>query len=525
MRFVAWTDTSHIHKVRSTTTTTTPTHHPPPPPPGVYLKRAHCFVASPVEMDPSGQHSSGAAQRRRQRRMRSWWRHEQVSIAAAVATALHHSAQRGGGVVRRPTGTEDSGNREGEVHEMHDGIRAQKRPLPGTRPEPLAEVSEPQGPAATVGYVAARPPLIWWGPKLLADSSAKAIDGRTLRYLLKMNLARKKEEEEEEERRRTQQETSQLQQRGPLAGAASSSRSVKRKRKKRSKKKLPKAPLPRCGRPCALERQVPAVESALSFSSSATCGHSCCAAETGTHSVLHSPGAVLRQGRCARVVQRQVRGSMVQHTVVVPQLQSIDIRRHSLSFRRSSSPWSSLFSGSLRFRSSGSVFGGRCPCCAGRADSQVPPWRRPRFFTRRKAQGARHHSRYGSEGQLFRDAEAVLVADVCSGLCLTGFAGDDTARAVSAGQTSTEASGKVYFIFYVNVYFDPEVDSRRGVLDIISTSSIWQFLRQLQRLLEEFLVFFYVKVDSYPEVDFWSCPSAVRTRKFGHYSYELSDDV
>ena len=68
---------------------------PPPPPPGVYLKCAPC-CESPMEMDPSGQHSSGAAQRRKQRRMRSWWRHEQVSIAAAVATALHHSAQRGG---------------------------------------------------------------------------------------------------------------------------------------------------------------------------------------------------------------------------------------------------------------------------------------------------------------------------------------------------------------------------------------------------------------------------------------------
>ena len=62
--------------------------------------------------------------------------------------------------------------------------------------------------------------------------------------------------------------------------------------------------------------------------------------------------------------------------------------------------------------------------------------------TRRQAQGARHLGRYGSEGQLFRDAEAVLVADLCSGLCLAGSAGDDTARAVSAGQTSTEASGK-----------------------------------------------------------------------------------
>ena len=109
-------------------------------------------------------------------------------------------------------------------------------------------------------------------------------------------------------------------------------------------------------------------------------------------------------------------------------------------------------------------------------------------------------------------------------LCLADFPGDDTARAVF-GQTSTEASGRIYFIFYVNVNLDPEVDSRRGNLDIISTSSIWQFLRQLQRLLEEFLVFFYVKVDSIPEVDLWACPGAVRTRKSGLYSYELCVDV
>ena len=81
----------------------------------------------------------------------------------------------------------------------YNAPRAQKTDRAGMRPEPLEEVSEPQGPAATVGYVAARPPLMWWGPKLLADSSAEAIDGRTLRYLLNKNLARKKEEEEEEE--------------------------------------------------------------------------------------------------------------------------------------------------------------------------------------------------------------------------------------------------------------------------------------------------------------------------------------
>ena len=71
----------------------------------------------------------------------------------------------------------------------------------------------------------------------------------------------------------------------------------------------------------------------------------------------------------------------------------------------------------------------------------------------------------------------------------------------------------------MNVFFDPEVDSRRGNLDIISSSSIWQ-LRQLQRVLEEFLVFLYVKVDSFPKVDF-----GLAQGKSGHYPYELFDDV
>ena len=34
--------------------------------------------------------------------------------------------------------------REGVEHEEHVGLRAQKPPLPGKRPEPLEEVSEPQ---------------------------------------------------------------------------------------------------------------------------------------------------------------------------------------------------------------------------------------------------------------------------------------------------------------------------------------------------------------------------------------------
>ena len=112
-------------------------------------------------MDDSGQHSSGAAQRRRQRRMRSWWRHEQVSIAAAVATALHHSAQRGGGVVRRPTGTEDSGNRE-------------------TRPRVLKD-PEPQLLDAVLAYRAGGVPSVV--TPLLAAPAAEGIDSSSLRFL------------------------------------------------------------------------------------------------------------------------------------------------------------------------------------------------------------------------------------------------------------------------------------------------------------------------------------------------------
>ena len=88
--------------------------------------------------------SAGAAKRRRDRGLRAWHRHVRTTVAKGLAPALHHSAQR----VEVP--------REREVHEKHDGPRAQKRPLPGTRPAPPAEVSEPQVRAATVGYVAAR---------------------------------------------------------------------------------------------------------------------------------------------------------------------------------------------------------------------------------------------------------------------------------------------------------------------------------------------------------------------------------
>ena len=52
----------------------------------------------------------------------------------------------------------------------------------------------------------------------------------------------------------------------------------------------------------------------------------CSATETGTHSVLLGPGAILGQSRCAGVAQRQGYGQTVQKTVLVPHLQFIEGR-------------------------------------------------------------------------------------------------------------------------------------------------------------------------------------------------------
>ena len=55
---------------------------------------------------------------------------------------------------------------------------------------PLPGAAGPLGPAVAVAYVAARAPLLVLGVPSLADSPAEAIDGRTLWYLLRKNLAR-----------------------------------------------------------------------------------------------------------------------------------------------------------------------------------------------------------------------------------------------------------------------------------------------------------------------------------------------
>ena len=99
-----------------------------------------------------------------------WHRHVRTTVAMEPATALHHSAQR----VEAP--------REGVEHEKHVGLRAQKPPLPGTRPGVLLD-PEPQVRAATVGYVATGAPSL--SVVLVPDMMH---DDGTVQYLLQQSL-------------------------------------------------------------------------------------------------------------------------------------------------------------------------------------------------------------------------------------------------------------------------------------------------------------------------------------------------
>ena len=159
---------------------------------------------------------------------------------------------------------------------------------------------------------------------MLADTAAEAVDARTVHFLLTDAMKHLKEGrkmEEEEERRWLAQ----------VKAMTELSRQLprKRKRKKRKKRKLPRAPL----------RDVPVLFNdkfqqffeffvPLVQFLDRNGGHSCCAAETRSHSFLHIPGAVLGQGRCARVAQRQGYGQTVQNAVLVPKLQFFEGRRH-----------------------------------------------------------------------------------------------------------------------------------------------------------------------------------------------------
>ena len=97
-----------------------------------------------------GEHAAGAAMRRRQRRLRSWLRHERMTVAMTLAEMTHHTAPRGPKMARVGEGVE---------HEQHDGLRAQKPPLPGERPGCLVDPGR-SGATASCGApqgIASRP--------------------------------------------------------------------------------------------------------------------------------------------------------------------------------------------------------------------------------------------------------------------------------------------------------------------------------------------------------------------------------
>ena len=143
-----------------------------------------------------------------------------------------------------------------------------------------------------------------------------------------------------------------------------------RRKKKRKKNKLPRAPRPRCGRPCALQRQVPAVRTVhlLALGNPVATQRQV----PTVHSLMLPVQFLDKVFDMPVVVLPQVLRSMVQKTVVVPQLESIEGRRHPLRAAEAD-PHGPDCSADHGDSAVAAHFGGRCPS----ADSLVLPWRRP----------------------------------------------------------------------------------------------------------------------------------------------------
>ena len=170
-------------------------------------------------------------------------RHEQQTVRMALAAALHHSAGPRDKVEMQQNGAprgQKTAARAGEEveHASHYGPRAQETPPPGVRPDSLAEPG-PQMSDRSLRRSSGQTPLL--GVPSLADAPAEAIDGSTLRYLLKANIARKKFEEEEEEEEKKYQERAAETRRRAQALLDHAASLPKRKRKKKRKKKLPRS--------------------------------------------------------------------------------------------------------------------------------------------------------------------------------------------------------------------------------------------------------------------------------------------
>ena len=309
------------------------------------------FSCRPRQVD-----GDGAAKRRRLRRLRSWWRHEQQTVAAVLATYQHHSAPRGPRTARTGGGARD---------ELH-GYAPEDAPPRGSRPPCLGE---PRGPHArvqrrTVQQVVDTVPLVPLldvpvpqvvdtvleffraldkpvdelviaVPKISTDRVSQRLVERRLPQMVEQlvevptvvsysSLLQREAEYEAHMQELDHRVHADL----PLTPAESRAWRKwaghfpvpTRRKKKRKKKKLPRAPRPRCQRPCVHQRQVPAVWSSLVMQRQVPTVHSFILPVQFLDTVFDMPVVVLRQ----------VPGLMVQETVVRPQLPSIVGRRHSL---------------------------------------------------------------------------------------------------------------------------------------------------------------------------------------------------
>ena len=82
---------------------------------------------------------------------------------------------------------------------MHDGPRAQKRPLPGMRPG-LPPEPEPQVRAATVGHVAAGGGLPTLAMPSLAGAAGEVVDAGTLAFLTQQAVEDKRKAKQAKEK-------------------------------------------------------------------------------------------------------------------------------------------------------------------------------------------------------------------------------------------------------------------------------------------------------------------------------------
>ena len=183
-----------------------------------------------------------------------------MTVAMALAEQLHHSVKivERDDVLRRQT---TRASAEEEVHELYDGLGAQKRPPLGVRPGILAEPRQ-QRSDRSLRRSSQETPLL--GVPSLADASDEAVDGHTLRCLLEKNLSLKEEEAEERRSVEAQQKEEYDERRMKdinrriangvpcsevemenwrrYTVSSSSSAGKRRKRKKRRKRRLPRVP-------------------------------------------------------------------------------------------------------------------------------------------------------------------------------------------------------------------------------------------------------------------------------------------